>query len=270
MYLADSGPDFTLPMGRLTAKGGHPVRTGAGLADLGQRFTETKCPQPVSTEERDAIKAKLARALDYKGQRPVGIHWHEGHPDIKEYFDDIMSRIKGLYKRPRMLRCSAGARNRARIWTGQVSELLDRVKGPGGFTIVPTTFKMPMHRGPTYTIRSTSDPAIRSAMKRAVPGSKNPIFTEPLGKTSPAVVSHAPGSVVVGGAAYPTSRAAREAGATKATGELRVTTATGAAREALAADATLLPGLPSTIAGIPTNYLLYGGLALTAFMLLKK
>lgn len=202
---------------------------------------EPDCKQPVSTAERDAIRDELKFALDYKGQGQPGnrgIHWHEGHPDIKAWFEDIIPRIDGLYERPKLLRCSAGARKRAGIWVGQVRDMLSRVKKPGGFTSVDATFQAPIHRGPTYTIRASSDPDIQ----RAIHG---------RGSAGPTQSSHPAGSVVVGGQAYQSSAQARAAGVTPEQASLDFDARGG------------------TIAGIPTSYLLIGAAAL-AFFAMKK
>lgn len=256
MYLGSSR-DFTIPIGRQTARGGQPVRAGAGLGAT--EAAGPDCPQPTSTEERDRIRNNLNKFTgNWMGQKPHGIHWHERHPDVKRAIEDIINRMIGITQRPKKLRCSAEMRNRAQRWIGSLDALLRKVKTGGGSydgkTVVPQTFNWGFYRGPTYTIRSTNDPAIRVAMG-LTPLEGATALGPPL---TPVVASHPPGSVVVGGEAFASSAEARAAQA-----------AAAAVPAGVPGDAVDLK-VDETIAGIPSNYLLYGGLALGAVLLLKR
>lgn len=113
----------------------------------------TGCPQPVTTAERDDLKDRIsARYFDWQGQTPSlfgpGGHWHEGHPGIKAYLNDLMPRMLGLYKRPKLLRCSKEARHRGEEWLNALDELFRKTKVQGK-TVVPAggvtmkTYRMP-------------------------------------------------------------------------------------------------------------------------------
>lgn len=239
MYPEDSSSGFTVPIGR-------------GRGGLGQ--AEPNCPQPVSTAERDRLRDELNRFTgNWMGQKPHGIHWHEGHPDIKRAIEDIIMRMIGITQRPKKLRCSAEMRKRAREWTSSLHSLLVKVKSGkgtyGGFTTVPQTFKWGFYRGPTYTIRAWPIPSAAAAR-------------------APVVSSAPPGSIVVGGKAFPTSKAAREALATTPAGPAAAVPA--APPPAGGPTPSPVAGLPAELGGIPTNYLLYGGLVVAALMFLKK
>ncbi len=253
MYLGESR-DFTIPIGRQTARGGQPVRAGAGLGAT--EVAGPDCPQPTSTADRDRIRNELKKFTgNWMGQRPKGIHWHEKHPDIKRAIEDIVMRMIGITQRPKKLRCSAEMRNRANKWIDSLDALLRKVKSGGGSyggaTVVPSTFQWGFYRGPTYTIRSTNDPAIRVAMGLP-PLAGATALGPPL---APVAASHPPGSVVVGGKAYTSSGEARAAEAAA------VPTGVVAQSE---------PDVAATVAGIPSEYLLYGALALGAVMILRK
>lgn len=218
---------------------------------LGDAETETDCPQPVSTAERDALRNKIG---EYTSPHNVK-HVAEGHPDITAAWNDILRRLRGLYDRPKLLRCSQEARTRANNWIGQMDDLCRRVKSDpahcAGFTRVATAFPFTVFRGPTYTIRASTDPDVQRAMQAFAGG----------GSASVAPVSSAPsGSVVVNGQVFASSA---EANAAAARGESSVVSTTGGAVP------SFLPSMEGQVGGIPTKYLLYGALGLVAFKMLK-
>jgi len=257
-------------------KGAHPSLVPRGLAGLGDAETASECPQPVSTAERDQLRERLGQ---FAGWGPGTYdQWHEGHPDLIAALDDIGGRMKGLYNRPKLLRCDKDARNRAATWIQQLYELLAKVKSApnrgwdaSGFTRVPATFQWSFYRGPTYTIRSTQDPDTNRAMQ--VWGAK--IWGLPMPADAsvpvPPVPPSAPaGSVVINGVAYPSSAAAAAAQVPSApeAGGVVPTTGGGAA-----APGVVIPSggsvLEGSVAGIPTKYLLYGALGLMAWKMVK-
>lgn len=262
---------------------------------LGDTETETDCPQPVSTAERDALRDELDK---YAGWGPGTYdQWHEGHPDLKIALDDIGGRMKGLYDRPKLLRCDAEARKRANEWIASLKVLLRGVKSSfnqgwdaSGFTRVPATFTWSFYRGPTYTIRSTSDPSIARTMhdhcvkywgegactdappgwaKLSGGGSAPP-------PTGPAPPSAPPGSVVVDGQIFRTSaeeRASREGSGNGGESFTRTTPPTNGGSGTFTTGGGALPSiqLPSflegSIAGVPIKYLALG---LVGYMLMKR
>ena len=150
------------------------VVPGPGLGSLG----EAGCPQQVPTKERDELRDRLNRfTRDYRGQRPWGQHWHEGHPDLERALRDIIDRMVGLTLRPKLLRCNAEARKRARNWIGSVDWLLRRVKSkPGsysGFTSVPKAFTFNFYRG-GYRIRSDAE------LNKGAPAPAPPVQAAPV------------------------------------------------------------------------------------------
>lgn len=226
-----------------------------------------ECPQPVHTNERDALRDKIKGwTSPYKGA-----HYHEGHPDIKAVFIDIQNRLRGLEQRPKLLRCSREARDRATRWIAQLNELRAKASRVGtadrpgakatSWIRVDTAFPFTVYRGPTYTIRPgvphpeafkdlTTPEAETSAQAPTPPTIK------PGGETPS---SAPPGSVVVNGVVYERSSAVTQAGGEISTPE----PVPGAPGDSFA-------GGGGTVAGIPTQYLIYGGLALAAWKMLGK
>ena len=286
MYLGSSR-DFTIPIGRQTARGGQPVRAGAGLAGCvpcgglsgGLDPASPACPQPVHTVERDKIRDELNKwTRNWMGG---GVHWHEGHPDLKAWLNDLMPRMIGLTQRPKLLRCSAEARKKALAWTGTLRAMYGVPGGgPGGVlkrltfidgkpagnnVLIPkggiTIRTMNLRK---YHVRSFG----RWAPEYYASGGKT-VTTKPPAKGSTTV--GVPFDPNVGGAGGDPTKS----GANRVTALQQAAAAAGITPLPLS-----LPGAPSdevpagvseaAIAGIPTNYLLYGGLALGAFVLLKK
>lgn len=129
------------------------------------------CPEPVSEEEFQRIRGELGKLVNaWRGQAQGGIHWHEGHPDIKAFLADIMPRMLGLYERQWLIRCFKEGRKKAEEWTATVDDLLRRVKSQpatySGFTTVSEPFRISSYNVPTYTIRASTDPAVEEAMER--------------------------------------------------------------------------------------------------------
>ncbi len=240
---------------------------GAGEEVLGPGETLEECPQPVHFTERDELRNEI------KGWTSphAGRHYHENHPDVRAIFEDIVRRLRGLEQRPKLLRCSNEARSRARQWIRQLEELRRRVEkrgtgGPAGcqattWVHVTEPFQFTVHRGPTYTIRPGSTRPDCFGQGGATP-------TTPSG---PVQSSAPPGSVVVNGVAYPSSAAAAAAqapGSSMAPPEITSVT------PAPTTSGGLFPSfdgfdLEGSIAGIPTKYLVYGGLALVAWRMMK-
>jgi hypothetical protein len=227
-----------------------PSYPGAGLRrGLGQAETEEGCDQPVPPAERDALRNEI------KGwtNPSEGQHFHEGHPDVKAIFNDIVKRLSGLEARPKLLRCSAEARSRANNWVGQLKALDKKIKkrgttGPAGckattWVHITEPFQFTVFRGPTYTVR---------------PGSTRPdCFGQGAAPAPGAVQSSAPpGSVVV---------AEPIAGSSSTPPEITPVT------PAPTTSGGLLPSfdLEGTFVGIPTKYLVYGALALLAWRMMK-
>lgn len=201
-----------------------------------------ECPQPVHTDERDELRNRI-KAWTYPAERK---HFVEGHPDVGAVYDDIVGRLRGLEQRPKLLRCSKEARNRASTWLAQLDDLGRRVRPnyPGaGFTTVPQTFSFAVFRGPTYTVRASSLVGQGAA---------------------PAPPSAPPGSVVVNGQVYASSKEA-----TAATQPVQTVGGGGAFEPS--------PGAPAAggfleselVPGIPNTYLVYGAGGLLLFRMLK-
>jgi hypothetical protein len=249
----------------LSANFERQIDAGGPGSGLGETLEE--CPQPVSTAERDSLRNEI------KGWTSpyAGPHYHENHPDVKAIFNDIVNRLRGLEKRPQLLRCSKEARDRAQKWIGQLEDLRRRVEkrgttGPAGCTAttwvhVTEPFQFSVFRGPTYTVRpgSTRPDCFKSGQGAApAPG--------------PIVSSAPPGSVVVGGVTYPSSAAAAAATAPTTPGSSstppEITSVTPAPTTSNGFP-SLLPDLEGSVAGIPTKYLVYGAGALFAWRMLK-
>ena len=275
----------------------YPIRlyiTPSGLTGLdgGIDPVSAECPQPVHSDERDRIRDSLkVFTRNWMGQKPHGHHWHEGHPDVKAAINDIIIRMIGITQRPKKLRCSAEMRKRANQWNGALHTLLLKVKtggkGYGGRTVVGSDFSWTFYRGPRYTIRSTSNPKVKAAMDAWAAGKR--------GKKEKAISDAPPGSIVVDGNVYPSSAAATAATVSgvhpppAVQGALSTApTVTGRGGPRLTTpvvggvdeDGFPLPvvgfgvassiGLPDTVVGIPTDYVLLGGGAYAAFKYLKK
>lgn len=215
----------------------------AGAGGLGALGAEPGCDEPVPTAERDALRAELQKwTRDFFGQAGRGIHWHEGHPDLRAYLEDIIPRMDGLVHRPKLLRCSAEARRRAGAWIQNMENFRGTVKrvvpGKGDMTVIPAGgVNLPLHRGRTYHVRG-------------------PWYD---GKFQP----------VGGGAEIPKP---------PAPGPVRTPEPENGGR----APGEAVPGLPPTVEGIwesfttgyvfgiPKAYLVYGAVALVAYNFLKK
>lgn len=237
------------------------------------------CPQPVHTDERDQIRAKLEQMMGYYGQRPFGQHWHEGHPDVKAWLADLIPRVEGLYKRPKLLRCSAEARKRAIEWWGTFQYVGNRIRSEGsflrgGYTSVPKGgLLVRTYRLRDYNFREGNPSGF-------VPGSAEEAASKPAplpvekteGVPFDPLVGGAGGDPTKSGANRVTAleQAAIDAGIIKAP-----TATTGYGGEVTAtaeggyAPGVALPALEGDVAGIPTKYLVYGGLALVAWKMLK-
>jgi hypothetical protein len=228
-----------------------------------------ECPQPVHTVDRDALRTRIG---EWTGPWDVD-HVAEGHPDIKAAWNDIRGRLRGLYDRPLLLRCSKEARDRADRWLGQLQELCNAVKSDGrncaGYTRVPAAFSFTVFRGPTYTIRASNHPDVSRA-QQAFAGNAPPATVAP-------VSSAPPGSVVIDGQVYASSAAAAAASPAPAstTQEATAPEAGGVVPTAGGASAWIPPAaagafnLEGSIAGIPTKYLVYGALGLLAYRMVK-
>lgn len=148
-------------------------RRPKGLRVLQVDPGEPDCAEPVSAADRDNLRAEIGR---YVNRLAPGDPWlglwsqvDEGHPDLKAALADIGERLQGLYDRPKLLRCNAGARDRALRWIASLNQLLVKVKSApnqgwnaAGFTSVPVGFTWTFHRGAVYTIRPDSDPAVQT------------------------------------------------------------------------------------------------------------
>lgn len=235
---------------------------------LGDAETESDCAQPVSGQERDDLRNQIKEWTNpYEAD-----HFHEGHPDLKAIYADITHRLSGLEQRPKLLRCSKDARDRANNWMGQLKDLCMRVKSDGphcsGYTRVPSSFSFTVFRGPTYTVRSSSDPAVQ-ASQAAFAG------RAPAGSAAvPPVSSAPPGSVVVGGVVYATSAeataaekaAAAAAAATPVSTPAPTVVDTSGAPVSLSVPTSVTGVLQTTVAGIPVMYIALG---LVGYLLLK-
>ncbi len=235
-------------------------RNGLGLGG-GLDPPSAECPQPVHTDERDALRNEI-KGYTNPSQ---GIHEHENHPDVRAIYNDIVRRLQGLEERPKLLRCSNEARSRARNWIGQLEDLRRRVAkrgttGPQGcqatsWVHVTEPIQFTVYRGPTYTIRPGST-------RPDCFGAGGASATTPAGPTQ----STAPqGSVVVNGVTYPSSAAAAAA-----TSQPVETVGGGGAWEpspGAAPAAGFLSG--EIIPGVPNTYLVYGAGALLAWRMFK-
>lgn len=214
-----------------------------------------ECPQPVSTGERDSLRAELEQMEGYFGQRPWGQHWHEGHPDVRAWLADLMPRVDGLYHRPKLLRCSAEARKKAREWISTWKWVGSQIRSEksflrGGSTSVPKggllvhTYNMRdyfLREGnPSGFVPGSAEEAANKPPQQAVPKEEGVPFPGG-GATAPAPTATTGGKSDV----VPTAE-----------GGYAVTSPAGFSME-------------GSVAGIPTKYLVYGGLALVAMKMLK-
>lgn len=151
-----------------------PDRVGDIFTALPVDPADPDCEEPVSTADRDALRAQIERYIPTisHGQDPWLGRWpqiDEGHPDLKAALEDIGERLKGLADRPKLLRCNAEARDRAVRWIASLDQLIRAVKSSpnqgynaSGFTSVPTGFTWSFYRGPVYVIRPNSDPNVQT------------------------------------------------------------------------------------------------------------
>lgn len=263
--------------------------TFRGLRGMG---AEPDCTQPVDPSVRDEL---ITTIKGYTNPWFV-THFAEGHPDLIAIYNDIKRRLSGLEHRPKLVRCSTEARNKANNWIGQIKDLCHRVKSDGvhcsGYTRVPTAFTYKVFNGPTYTIRSTSDPAVNRAMHNHCVksfgaaacggGAQAGAATKPTTPTTDSGTPVAPGTVVINGeafasmadyyAAHPEAYSPAAAPATKPpAGAGATTTTTAAAPIDVGAGGGLPIAMPSflegSVAGIPVKYLALG---LVGYMLLKR
>lgn len=230
-----------------------------------------ECPQPVHTDERDALRNELRWAKSYWAHRPPGQHWHEGHPDVRAWLADLVPRAEGLYNRPKLLRCSAEARRKARAWASTFNSVMATLKGhphlkgiasargqtvipKGGMTVKTLNMRNYHFR---YFGRWTDEfhqSGAESAKPAAVPSSVVGVPFDPR-------IGGAGGDPTKSGANRVTAlqRAAIEAGILQP--GAAVPTAGGAVP---------FPGVTSgEFFGIPTEYLIYGGLGLVAWRMMK-
>lgn len=260
-----SGRGLGLYFGRLVSAGFAPGLSGKRGLSGGLDPPSADCPQPVHTNERDALRNEIKGwTSPYKGQ-----HYHEGHPDIKAVFTDIQNRLRGLEQRPKLLRCSREARDRATRWIAQLNELRSKASRVGtadrpgakatSWIRVDTAFPFTVYRGPTYTIRP-GVPHPEAFKDLTTPESERGGAVPPPVRTGGGATSSSapPGSVVIDGVVYESSAAAKAA---------LLASPTSSTPEPVPGDVL---GGGGTVAGIPTQYLIYGGLALAAWKMLGK
>lgn len=252
--------------------GYYVARSRGGLGDA---ETEKDCPQPVSTAERDALREELGR---YAGWGPGTYdQWHEGHPDLIVALDDIGGRMKGLYDRPKLLRCEKEARDRAQIWMGQLRDLLFKVKSApnrgwdaSGFTAVNAPFQWSLHRGPTYTIRSTQDPAVNCTMQKwgaSVWGGAIPSNCQQLAPPGSTTSSAPPGTVVTGGQQLTTTPPPAPSAGSPPAQPIATVGGGGVWTPPAAYAPDFMAG--ELVPGLPNRYLVYGALGLLAWRMVK-
>ncbi len=136
---------------------------------------EPDCLAPVSWQDRDRIRAEIEKYTRRARNRDTGSwqgpwdHLDEGHPDLKAAYRDIGDRLIGLYDRPKLLRCNRNARDRALKWIASLHELtVSTMSIPKegwnahGISSVPVGFTWTFERGPVYTIRPNSSPAVQT------------------------------------------------------------------------------------------------------------
>ncbi len=150
-----------------------PPRPGPVFRALSVDAVEPDCAEPVSTADRDNLRNELGRWVNrlHPADPWLG-DWaqiDEGHPDLKAALADIGERMQGLYDRPKLLRCSAEARDRALRWIASMNQLIVAVKSApnqgynaSGVTTVPNGFTWTFYRGPVYPIRANNDPAVQT------------------------------------------------------------------------------------------------------------
>lgn len=262
----------------------YPMRlyvTPSGLSG-GLDPPSADCPQPVHTDVRDNLRNELRKFTgNWMGQKPHGHHWHEGHPDIKVAVNDIIQRMIGITTRPKKLRCSVEMRRRAQQWSGELHSLLRRVKsggsGYGGRTVVGSEFNWGFYRGPTYRIRSTSDPKVKAAMDAWKAGQPGKTLKEPVESDVPAGTVVATAGNVTGTHSPPVVQGTLSTApdVTNRGGPRTTTPIFGAEGGELVAPAAGFGvaaslGIPESVLGLPTDYLLLGGGAYVAMKYLKK
>lgn len=129
-----------------------------GLGSLTALAAEENCPEPDGAKRTELIAAAHKLYHDYNAQTPArgrGFHWTEGHPDLRAWWEDWYPRIRGLAKRPKLMRCSKKARDRMVIFISQAEYVLANsmqtaasnvhIKAPG--------FRAPLHGSRVYWIR---------------------------------------------------------------------------------------------------------------------
>lgn len=131
----------------------------SGLGNLSA--AEPDCPDS-DTAARDALIAESKRLTgDYYSQTPAkgrGYHWHEGHPDLRAFWEDWYTRIEGLEHRPKLVRCNKGARERMQQWINDARHALQvtkrNVPGRGSMTVIDGPgIKLPLYRSRVYWVR---------------------------------------------------------------------------------------------------------------------
>lgn len=232
----------------------------SGLSGLGQ---EPGCAEPVPTAERDALVARMQGYRgDYYAQRPPGRHWAESHPDLRAALEDFFQRFAGLQDRPKLLRCDAGARQKAELALRDIEELLAYVKR-GGATVV---------EGEGFWWKPRAFPPMRPYFVRGpFPGWGG----------GPKPRARGPEQFPGGAGILPGS------GSVSASGVAPTAPSPGGPAEAPSPVVEVVPTLPSAglppaaagvvealtegdVFGIPKRYLVYGIIGLFAYRLLTK
>lgn len=244
---------------------------------LGDAETESDCPEPTSTADRDALRDAMNEWTNEYMATNGGGHMHEGHPDLHAWLDDLIPRMIGLTQRPKLLRCSNEARKKAREWVstlewaygknGMSGVFKRTIPGVGNNVVVPKG-------GVTIRTYNLRDYNVRSFGRWAPEFYETGVET-PKPPAIPSPVEGVPFDPSVGGAGGdPTKSAADRAAeqAARASGGGVVTTSGGGDGYASSSyypssGASILEG--ELVPGIPTKYLVYGALALVGFRMLK-
>jgi len=246
---------------------------GSGLS-LG----EEGCDQPVHYSERDAIRAELKEWTGEFYATHRGQHMHEGHPDIRAYLEDIIPRMEGLVNRPKLLRCSAEARDRAQRWIANCNALLKATKknlpGWGHATIVPPGgINMPLYRGRTYHIRG---PFFNQKFQTYHVEGGRYKEGDPVEKPPAKDPGGAPGTVLQEKPAEGGGELYLPGGATPTSGGNGAPSSSGGGG---AGGGSVLPPeikgaldsfMTGEIYGVPKSYLVYGALGLVAYNFIFK
>lgn len=219
---------------------------------LGQA-EEADCPEPVSPQERDQIAAAVRAEMP--GHEEVArFHWAGGHPDLNAVHMDLWEKTHALIGRAKLLRCSAEARRRALTAIDEYRQLFERVHRSGAVVV----------EAPGFWFRSGAFPGMRPYFIRGEYGEGRGF----VGGKPPA---HGPEEYTGG----PTLSAPALPGSAAPTPAPSGDQLPGAVATA---DVTTLPpqaqGILSALTegeifGIPKRYLVYGGLGLLAFSLIR-